>query len=134
MSHLSQLPLDILNQIFSYYVRSDAVIKLWICGDSRLIKLLSNGAVTRISLYDTDCITKSRYPKFLAYLRRLKHLTIFRGRFSLGLCCDLAYELKKLSPTLEELHVNAENVEWALACPDTFCDLTWLFCPGSQHL
>lgn len=68
-------------------------------------------STTSVVLVDRLWGTTSRYPKFLSKFRRLRHLTLDRGSgYLMATEEDLLEELKKLSPTLEDLTVIAEGI------------------------
>lgn len=108
---LCSLPVDILGEILNHPTCSYLVIALMKCGNARLNLLLSS-AVTYLDLKDTRLASTSRYPKLISSLKKLRHLSLDRGEYSLmSSTADLLFELTCLEGSkLEKLSVISAEV------------------------
>lgn len=112
MKLLSELPNDVLAQIFAESRRSFLVIALWKCGDSKLNFKLAH-SIDFIDLKDTRLASTSRYPKMLSRLTNLRYLSIDRFKFPLmDSASNLLRELMQLSSRkLATLRLLCEEVD-----------------------
>lgn len=119
---LSKLPPEVLLEILRGAHASFLVVMLWKCGD-RLLNLKLTNSVTEVDLKDDCWISRSRYPKMLSSLVRLRHLRISRNdAYLMGSYADLATELARLPPTLVELRLNSlDSVDAVFCCSDSWC-------------
>jgi hypothetical protein len=75
---------------------------------------MANGGVTTVLLRDRLFNTTSRYPKMLSQLAYLRSLSIDKGNERIGDAHGVGNEIEKLSPGLEELHLQFEEAEACL--------------------
>lgn len=107
--NLVNLSGDILAQIARLNDTSVAIIALWKCGDAAMNKKIGNW-VDSIDLEDQNLASKSRYPKFLSSLHKLRVLRLVRpGRLAPNTV--LSAELQKLSLSLTELTISADTAD-----------------------
>lgn len=123
MTLITNFPPEVLNTILSWREVQFIVIKLWICGNKTLNKLLSYGGCTEVHLKDHKPNSKSIFPKMLLKLHHLRKLSIDRHGYPLESSYQLSRSLRGLSSSIQSLKLDCKDavnclLEFTLRDPD----------------